>query len=770
MNPRTAIAQPRIFSPSGYKRRGRVSDTCASQAFDALDPRIQKWIWRQGWDSLRSTQEQAIPALLAGEHDVIIAAATAGGKTEAAFLPILSRLLQDSGEGRCEGLALYVSPLKALINDQFQRLELMSEGLHIPVIPWHGDVNRTQKNRFLKSPHGVLLITPESLEAIFVNHGHRVPWLFERVEYTIVDELHAFIGVERGMQLQSLMHRLELAIGRRVSRVGLSATLGDMGIAAEFLRPGGGDKVETIISTEDSGALKLQIRGYRHVPPVVSPKQAQAMEGRGESVDIENVLQGDVLDIARHLFKTLRGSNNLIFANSRRNVETYADLLRRECERLRVPGEFFPHHGSLSKELREHVETGLKSGTQPVTAVCTSTLEMGIDIGAVASIAQIGPPHQVGSMRQRLGRSGRRGEAAVLRIYIQEDDIDDRTPCQDRLRPSLFQAVAMTELLLARWIEPPRLGALHLSTMVQQILSVIAQHGGATAQSLWNTLCENAPFGMVDLATFRALLKQMGQMKLVTQSEDHTLMHGELGERIVNHYGFYTAFTTPEEFSLAVEGKVIGALPIERPVGEGSYLIFAGRRWRVLRVDMEHKRIDLAHAGGGRAPSFGGTPGVVHDVVRAEMFDLYNGSDTPIYLDSQAKELFEEGRYHFRELDLVNSDFIEDGENTLIFPWSGDIAMDTLAVSLTYEGVTTEREGICLVAKGVDRADVRRKLQEMISKPEPSSYEIASKVQNKMTEKYDMFLGERLLNIDWSSKRLDTNAAMQLVQQLTQRE
>lgn len=117
------------------------------------------------------------------------------------------------------------------------------------------------------------------------------------------------------------------------------------------------------------------------------------------------------------------------------------------------------------------------------------------------------------------------------------------------------------------------------------------------------------------------------------------------------------------------------------------------------------------------------------------MFDLYSGSDTPIYLDSQAKDLFEEGRYHFRELGLADSDFIEDGGNTLIFPWSGDIAMDTLAVCLTYEGVTTEREGICLVAKGVDRADVRRMLQEMISKPEPSSYEIATKVQKKMTEK-----------------------------------
>lgn len=743
-----------------------MSDARPSQAFEALHPKIQRWVWRQGWEALRPTQERAIPSLLSGDRDVIVAAATAGGKTEAAFLPILSRLLQDTGDVECEGLALYIAPLKALINDQYQRLELMTESLEIPVVAWHGDIAQRQKHSFLKAPRGVLLITPESLEAIFVNHGHRVPWLFGDLQHLIVDELHSFIGVERGMQLQSLMHRLELAIRRRVPRVGLSATLGDMGLAGEYLRPGAGDQVETIVSTEESGELKLQIRGYRHVPPALSSKEAEARKDRGEDVELDDVLQGDVLDIAQHLFQTLRGANNLVFANSRRNVETYADLLRRECERLRVPTEFFPHHGSLSKELRKHVETGLKAQARPVTAVCTSTLEMGIDIGSVASIAQIGPPHQVASMRQRLGRSGRRGEAAVLRIYIQEFEIDDKTTIPDRLRPALFQAVAMTELMLARWTEPPRLDALHLSTLMQQILSVIAQHGGATAQSLWNALCENVPFTAVGRDNFIALLKQMGRTGLLTQSQDGTLLHGETGERIVNHYSFYAAFTTPEEFTLAVEGKILGTLPIDRPLAEGSYLIFAGRRWRVLRVDTEHKRIDLARAAGGRAPTFGGTPGVVHDVVRAEMSDLYNGSNIPVYLDAQARELFAEGRHHFRELGLHETAFLKDDKNTLIFPWAGDIVMDTLGALLTYEGIQTEREGICLTAKDASPANVRGKLQNVRDGLTPSPYKLAEQVQNKEAEKYDFFLNEHLLNLDWAAKRLDIKAAIQLAYRL----
>ncbi|WP_070988547.1 DEAD/DEAH box helicase [Halofilum ochraceum] len=741
----------------------------SSRAFEALHPHVQRWIWRQGWGALTPTQERAIPTLVAGDQDVIVAAATAGGKTEAAFLPVLSRLLGDEpGHYECEGLALYISPLKALINDQFQRLELMVEGTDIPVVPWHGDVGRKQKDRFFRKRQGVLLITPESLEALFVTHGHRVPQLFERLRYLIVDELHAFIGVERGMQLQSLMHRLELTLRRRVPRVGLSATLGDMGLAAEFLRPGGGEQVDTIVSTEDSGAaLKLQVRGYEHKPPALSTNEAEERDERGEQVDQADTLNGDVVDIARHLFRTLRGTNNLIFANSRRDVEVYGDLLRRECDSLGVPVEFFPHHGSLSKDLREHVETSLKTGTQPVTAVCTSTLEMGIDIGAVASIAQIGPPHQVASLRQRLGRSGRRGDAAVLRLYIREDRIDDQTPPPDRLRPALFQAAAMTELLLERWTEPPRVSALHLSTLIQQILSVVAQYGGATAQGLWNVLCESAPFSAVSQDHFLALLRQMGAARLLMQSRDGTLLHGEHGERIVNHYSFYSAFNAPEEFSLAVDGKIIGTLPIDRPVMEESYLIFSGRRWRVLHVDTDHKRIDLARATGGRAPSFGGTPGTVHDKVRDKMFELYRGAADPVYLDTQAKELFTEGREHFQRLGLRDECLVEDGKNTLVFPWAGDIAMDTLAAILTSKATHSEREGICVRVKDAQPSEVRAKLRDICDAPAPSPEDLASGVQNKQTEKYDEYLGEDLLNVDWSSRRLDTQAAIRVAGRLT---
>src|ERR1035438_420982 len=346
-----------------------------SDTFHLLHPAVQRWIYEQGWTELRDAQERAAAPILEGSLDVIIAAATASGKTEAAFLPICSRLLSPENSGAC---VLYVSPLKALINDQGDRMERLCEAMEIAVHPWHGDISQGRKREFLKEPKGILLITPESLEAVFVNRGPSVGALFSKLLYVIVDELHSFIGTERGQQLQSLLWRVEHAIGRRVPRIALSATLGDMTIAAGFLRPHDGDKVQIVVSCGSGQELKLLVRGYRITAPVDHPAGEKAPE---EGSAEESVNDGSVYAVAADLMTTLRGSKNLVFANSRSNVEKYADLLGRMCETERVPNEFWAHHGNLSKEIREEAEAALKDSARPATAVCTSTLELGIDIG-----------------------------------------------------------------------------------------------------------------------------------------------------------------------------------------------------------------------------------------------------------------------------------------------------------------------------------------------------------------------------------------------------
>ena len=222
-------------------------------------------MWRTGWNALHDIQERSIPLLHNGNEDVIIAAPTAGGKTEAAFLPLISRTIEADDDRRGFDL-LYVSPLRALINDQFHRLSDLCETVEVPVHPWHSDIASAIKTHARRNPRGILLITPESLEATFVLRGLEIPGLFGNLACIVIDELHAFIDTERGIQVRSLLSRLEYATRRRIRRVGLSATLGDMELARQYVRPEAPEAVQLVKDASDGPALRLQIRGYRRTP------------------------------------------------------------------------------------------------------------------------------------------------------------------------------------------------------------------------------------------------------------------------------------------------------------------------------------------------------------------------------------------------------------------------------------------------------------------------------------------------------------------------
>ena len=762
-----------------------MPDKQASSAFTQLHPKIQRWIWEQNWCELRDAQERAVGPILTGDRDVIIAAATASGKTEAAFLPICSALL-DAGVGpvpdppadpratepetaNATGVqVLYVSPLKALINDQYGRLDALCEHLDIPVHRWHGDVAGSRKAKVLADPDGLLLITPESLEALLVIHGPKVGRIFGGLRYVVIDEMHSFLGSERGAQLQSLQHRVELAIRRRVPRIGLSATLGDMAAAAEFLRPGHGDAVTIITAADDTQELRLQLRGYEVTPAHLSPAQADKAETHGEQVEVEDITAGDRLAVADHLFATLRGTDNLIFANSRRNVEIYADLLKRRCDRAQVPNEFVPHHGSLSKELREYVEARLKDRDQPVSAICTSTLEMGIDIGTVSSIAQLGAPHTVSSLRQRLGRSGRRGGAATLRLYISEEQVTPQTSPPDALRAELVQSIAMVNLLLERWNEAPDSGGLHLSTLTQQLLSLIAQHGGITPLQAHETLCLHGPFAQVTPTLFKLLLRALAAEKvdLITQASDGLLLLGVAGERLVNHYSFYAAFRTADEYRLIANGRTLGTLPVDYPLMPGSLLIFGGRRWKVLAVDAQAKVVELVRSSGGRPPQFTGSGGEVADRVRQEMRTIYTTADVPAYLDATAVRLLAEGRANFTRFGLGEDPLLTSGADTLIFAWRGDRILSTLAVALTGAGIEVAPDGVCLTMTGADRTTAITQLRALLAEGPPDPVALAARVATKVVEKYDDQLTDQLLNEAFAARSLDVDGAWEALRGL----
>ena len=723
----------------------RPSSSNPSMAFDMLADPVQRWIWDKGWGELRDIQERGIVALLNGERDLIIAAPTAGGKTEAAFLPLISSVLDTPGLGGFD--LVYVAPLKALINDQLGRMEDLCERTDLPIYPWHGDISQGVKSQARANPKGILLITPESLEALFVLRGLETPSLFMSTRCVVIDELHALLDNERGVHLRSLLNRMELATGRRIRRVGLSATLSEMDTVKAYLRPGKPEAVDLLESVGTGTEVKVQIRGF-------CDDEDAAKQGASK------------LAVAKHLFSRLRGRPNLIFAGSRQNVEWYADTLREMSEEARVPLDFLPHHANLSREHRLDLEKNLKT-RRTTTAICTSTLELGIDIGDIECVAQIGPPYSVASLRQRLGRSGRRpGQAAVLRMYAIERDLQADSHPLDRLRLDLVRSIAMVELLKTRWCEPPTQQALHLSTLCHQVLAVIAERGGENASVLYDVLCKTGPFNRVSPATFGRLLIDLGapETALIEQAPDGTLLLGSQGEKIVEHYSFYAVFQTAEEFRVVVRGKQIGSLPATNVLVPDMTIIFSGRRWRIIKVHNRERVIEVSEDRVGRPPPFGGTTGQIHDRITEKMKDVLNEEDTPPYLDGVAARLLEDAKAEFRRLGLYGRSICTPRERSyLVATWAGTVKTSTLGLKLKEMGFATVAHcGFLEVENRSTDLTVEAALQEIADSPPDLSLTSLQGLDRLMSERFHPYLSSELLFQDAISSVVDLQAMPQL--------
>jgi ATP-dependent Lhr-like helicase len=706
--------------------------------FDRLALPLQRWLWEQGWHGLREAQAAALPLLLDGEQDMVIAAATASGKTEAAFLPLLTRLWNAD----CKGLVLYVAPMKALINDQHERLSLICERLELPVTPWHGDVGETLRKRFFADPRGVVLITPESLESLLFRRGTELNTLFAGLEAIVVDELHAFVGNERGRQLQSLLHRLEVIIGRRVRRVGLSATLGDMGLAAEFLRPGSGSNVAVIVSSAETQ------------PPAIEFKAVLVQPVTEVSVNAAHKA------IAAELFERLRDANYLIFPNTTGLVEGYADSLRLLSEAARVPLSFFPHHGRLGKSEWENTEAELKRGDRPISAICTTTLEMGIDIGAIRGVVQIGAPDTVASLCQRIGRAGRRGgEAARLWQYCVAEEPGADMGCAAGLHPDLVQALAIIQLYLGKWYEPPRAGALHYSTLVQQILALIGERHGVSAADAYRALCLNGPFGNVSEADFIELLRALAGHGLIMQDACKLLLHGPLGEKRVNHFTFFAAFPDTQEYRLMHAGKELGTLPLKLSHQAGMVVIFAGRRWQMVEIDHDKRRVDLVPAAVGQRPRTRGEGSPVHDRVRTEMRAVLAGLDEPVWLDECSRDVLRAARRQYRDLGLADCIQVADRKSIYLFLWRGDAIQNGLVTLFQHHGLKAENWGICVAVKKTDSAQLTAVLQAIATSPCPRPDQVLNRKAIGNPEKWDWALPDRLFYASFASSRLDLAGA-----------
>lgn len=726
-----------------------------SSAFDLLARPIQRVLWDMKWTALRPIQNDAIHIVLESDEDLIISARTASGKTEAAFLPVLSAVYDDIDASI---RAIYVGPLKALINDQFRRLEDLCVHANIPVHRWHGDVSASRKRSLIKQPSGILLITPESLESLFVNHSSALKRMFRKLSFVVIDELHAMYGNERGTHLRSLLFRLAGLLSNSPSLIALSATLGDPAASARWMRPDSPGRVRVIDDSASQKSIQYGIFAYQ----LDSPSQ----EGRNGAADNES--NEDVAPpgaLIEDVYRSFRSDKGLIFANSRQDVEWFADALNVRASEEGAQGQFLVHHGSLSKEVREHTES-LMQGSRPYSTLCTSSLELGIDIGNVACVGQIGCPYSVSALVQRLGRSGRRDDQAQrMRFYLLEEQLPADAALCHRLRPRLLQSIAMTELMLDKWVEPLEDSCGDLSTLTQQVLSTIKETGGITAADLYHRLVESGAFRFVDKPVFADVLRSIGSHDLIEQAPDGTLVLGLHGEEIVGHYDFYSAFATSEEFRVVHSGALIGTLPTLYVPQPNTHLLLAGRRWKVIAVDYECREIHVVPGHGRKLPRFDGGGGRVHRRVREMMRDVLLSDGDFAYINPLASRLLNEARRVAAEANLAEDDLIElSPSRTLWFTWEGTHQQMTLELMATCRKIRTHDWEIAIEFEASPN-DVRDAYSAMLDEP-PEAAVLAKLQSSKQRRKFDRHLDESLL--EWSLVRevIDIEGASRAIQRL----
>jgi len=759
-----------------------------ASAFSLLSPGVQAAVNRLRWTELRPIQRDAVHAVLETHSDIIIAAPTAGGKTEAAFLPIISRHSLDPGL-----VTIYVSPLKALINDQWNRLDGLCSDLGIPVRRWHGDVPATEKKSFREHPSGLVLITPESLESNFVNYGRSLERIYSRTSFVVIDELHVFIDGVRGMHLRSLISRLCAAAKCKPRLVGLSATLGEnITLAKTFLRPDDPEGVRIVGDVSKQRDIRIGVRAYLERPRLspgeklvrrLTPSEAgvvanmlladawksesplaQLGPGLGLPPPPETVLPRDAIDdIADEVAASFQDGKNLIFGNSRRTLEELADLLHEKARAGNWRHDpFHVHHGSLTKSVREDVERALKESPLPTTALCTSTLELGIDIGDVRTVGQIDPPWSVAAATQRLGRSGRRGDPSRMRLYARDETPRTDSTLTDLLFPRLLRTIAVVQLMLGKWVESKERERMHVSTLVHQVLSVLRQTGGLPAASLFNQLCLSGAFRAISQSFFAKLLRGLAAAGLVEQVPTGEIILGLKGERICDEHDFYAAFASNELYTVRSNDEVIGEMPADSVPPEEQSFILNGRRWKVKQVSGPEKTVWVVATRERVPPLFVGDGGDVDARIYQVMQGILNGEDLPPYLDAPARQLLSAARHAARESGAASLGVVTTDESTLWFPWTGTKEFRTIRLMLSCEGVAHEYDELSVSIKRHARSEFIALLRRL-RQTQLTSRDLAARMDVKTFDKFDELLPVEILDEINASDRINLLGAMEVI-------
>ena len=638
--------------------------------FDRYAPFIQDFIYRNNWESLRAIQTAAADAIFNTDDHLLLSASTASGKTEAAFFPILTLFSEDMP--RSVG-AIYIGPLKALINDQFARLTELCEEADIPVWHWHGDAAQSHKARMLKHPSGILQITPESLEAMLLRKHALIPKLFGDLRFVVIDEVHSLMRGDRGGQTICLIERLSRLAGVQPRRIGLSATIGDLDTAGEFLASGTNRR--TLIPRINAPGVKWRLSmEHFYVSQQNQPDSSEnidALPVLDEKTDTapENADEG-----MGYVFEHTRGKKCLVFVNSREECEAVTTTLRSYCEAKHEPDRFMIHHGNLSAALRETAEAAMKDDDIFMTTCTTATLELGIDIGRLERAFQIDAPFTVSSFLQRMGRTGRRGLPPEMWFVIREELPEPRSMLPETIPWKLLQGIALVQVYVEeRWVEPPKLDRLPFSLLYHQTMSTLASCGELTPAQLASKVLTLKYFHRISQDDFRVLLRHLLETDHIQRTDEGGLIVGLTGERVINSFKFYAVFQENEEYTVRYDSQELGTIVSPPPIGEK--VAIAGHVWIV--EDIDHKRrIVYCSMIKGKVPAyFGDCPGDINTKILLRMKQVLSEDKSYPYLMKNAVIRLAQARTSARNSGVTSEPLICLGGNMwALFPWLGTYA------------------------------------------------------------------------------------------------
>ncbi len=736
------------------------------RAFDRYAPFVQEYIYQNHWENLRSIQVAAADAIFNTDENVLLTASTASGKTEAAFFPIITLFSEDmpSSVG-----CIYIGPLKALINDQFSRLNDLCAEADIPVWHWHGDVAQSHKAKLMKHPSGILQITPESLEALLLHKHAAIAKLFGDLRFVVIDEVHSLLRGDRGGQTLCLIERLSRIAGVNPRRIGLSATIGDPEGTGEFLSLGTGRK--TIIPKIDAKGSKWRL-SMEHF----YVKDAQAAEDK-QIPGALPVLEEKTDDAPAnadpgigYIFEHTRGKKCLVFVNSREECEMVTTTLRHYCELNHEPDRFLVHHGNLSASYRETAEGIMKDDSQYMTTVTTATLELGIDIGRLERAFQIDAPWTVSSFLQRMGRTGRRELPPEMWFVIREDEPEVRAMLPTTIPWKLLQGIALVQLYLEeRWVEPPRLDRLPFSLLYHQTMSTLASCGELSPRALADRVLRLHYFHRITQEDYRVLLRHLIATDHIQQTEQGGLIVGLAGERVINSFKFYGVFQESEEYTVRSESQELGTVVLPPPVGEK--LAIAGHVWQVLDVDHKRRLIYCQQVKGSVPAYFGQCPGDLHTKILTRMRRVLQEDRQYPYLMKNAVARLEQARFTAAHSGAAEKTLINLGGNMwCLLPWVGTYTFLTMerflkikcADRLGLRNLDSARPFFIQFTMKADESAFFRVLAEEIRKP-IDPMELVYPRELPLFDKYDEYLPEELVKKGFALGVLDVDGLREKV-------